>query len=177
MRYAVLAIAMAAMALPALARPVEETDRAEVGRLLVELEDSVMKLDMERTVALMPAPIFDTLAEMNGVTTDQLRTAMDQAAEQALSSVEFLSATFDMDGATEGETSSGRPYIQIPSIVDMDVNGAGKVRSRSTVLALEDGGSWYLLRVEDEAQKAALAGAYPDFDGVEFPQGSLENIE
>jgi len=57
------------------------------------------------------------------------------------------------------------------------VSPAGtKVQSTNTTLALQDGGKWYLVRIDDASQKQLLVQAYPEFSNLSVPKGTTKVI-
>jgi hypothetical protein len=59
----------------------------------------------------------------------------------------------------------------------MTIQGARRFRVDTQTLAIEDGGEWYLIRVEDAPQQALLREVYPEFVGVEFPAGTTRQLQ
>lgn len=171
MRYLLVA---ALLASPALAREVTEADRAEVADLVAEFGEVVEIGDMPGLVGFIPPPVITTIAEANGISEEVLLDAMTVAMTEALSGVTFESFEMDLEAAEAGETPQGRPYMTIPTTSVMMVEGAGRATATSTTLALEDGGEWYVARIDDATQLAVLYDTYPDFAGIEFPEGTME---
>ena len=171
-----LAVAALSLALapPALAREVTEADRAEIAAVVGEFAEVVEIGDMPGLVGFIPPPMVTTIARANGMSEDALMEAMAFAMMQAMDGVSFESFEIDLAAAESGETPAGRPYLIAPTTSIMQVEGTGRVTATSTTLALEDEGRWYIARIDDASQLAVLRDTYPDFEGIDFPEGTME---
>lgn len=73
-------------------------------------------------------------------------------------------------------SAGSRPYPLLPSTTDITPDGQGMVRASSQTLALEEGGEWWLVRVEDPQQAAVLTQADPEFAGVSVPRATMTSL-
>ena len=64
----------------------------------------------------------------------------------------------------------------IPTRTVVQTPGGTKLQSNTQTLTLEDGGKWYLIRIEDAGQIDLMRSVYPDFKGVTFPKGRAKAI-
>ena len=163
-------------AAPALAREVTAQDREAVAGLIEQLDAGMESGDMMSAMDVVPPALFEAMAEAMGLSPEEMRGAIDAALEQAMAGVEIVSHEMRLDDAREGETSEGRPYLLVPTETVMKA-GEDTVRNESDTLALEDGGAWYLVRIDDLNQVAMVQEVYPDFAGVEFPRGRMSVVE
>ena len=171
-----LLLAASIWAAPALAREVTPEDREAVADLIEQVDAAMEDGDMMAAMDVVPPALFDAMAEATGLSPEEMREAMDAALEQAMAEVEIVSSEMRLDEAEAAETSSGRPYLLVPTETVMEAGG-DTLRNESDTLALEDGGEWYLVRIDDINQIAMVQEVYPDFAGVEFPRGRMSVVE
>ncbi|PRY94520.1 hypothetical protein BCF33_0111 [Hasllibacter halocynthiae] len=167
----------ALLALPAAAQDVTDADRAAIDERIETLGDAATEWDIEGMTEVVPPEVFVYQAEQVGLEPDALKTMMAEALEGVAATVQIESFDMDLDAATEGATSTGRPYLLIPTETVMDIEGAGRVRAETHTLALEANDDWWLVRIDELPQVQALRAVYPDFAGVEFPGGTMEALE
>lgn len=173
---AILLAALLATPAAGWAREVTDADREAVSALVDQVDAAMRQGDLMAATDVVPPRIFSTMAERVGMPEEELMEAMRAAMEEAMAEVEVVSSEMRLEEATEAETSSGRPYLLIPSETVLRVGGEG-LRNETMTLALEDEGSWYLVRIDDMQQIQMLREVYPDFEGVEFPRGRMSAVE
>ena len=176
MRPLALLVTASIWAAPALAREVTEEDRGAVEVLIAQVDAAMEDGDMMAAMDVVPPALLDAMAEATGLSTEAMREAMEAALEQAMAEVEIVSSEMRLADAEEAETSEGRPYLLVPTETVMKVADQ-TLRNESDTLALEDGGAWYLVRIDDVSQIAMVQQVYPDFAGVEFPRGRMSVVE
>jgi hypothetical protein len=175
---ALAALAVAVLAGPALAQEVTPEQRDALSARVEEFGAVMDSGDMAGLLAFTPPPVRATLAEMSGLSEQELTEAMRQASEAMLAGATIDDFGMDVEGATAAATPDGaRTYLLVPTTTEVTVNGQGSLRTSSQTLALEDDGEWWLVRVEDPQQAMILAQAYPEFTGVAFPPATVEPIQ
>ena len=175
-RTTILLAAALALAAPAFAREVTAEDREAVSALIAQVDAAMESGDVMGAMDVIPPQLTERMAENFGISSEDLVRAMRASLEEAMAEVEIESSEMSLDAAEEGETSTGRPYLMIPTETVMTVAG-DTMRNESVTLALEDEGSWYLVRIDDINQIAMVQDLYPDFAGVEFPRGRMSVVE
>lgn len=172
--FASLALLMA----PAAAQEVTARDRGQIEARVDGLRAVVTSGDFAATLDVTPPALRAALAARFGLSETDLRTAMAEAMAPLMESVTLVSFDIDLDAAAARTTPDGaRTYLMIPTTTIMDVAEIGRLRVLSDTLALEEGGDWYLIRVEEEFQRTMLEQVYPEFVGVAFPPGTTELVE
>ena len=165
---------------PAGAQEVEgfsSADRAKVEARIAQLDRSVSSGDLAAAIDVVPPRIFQIVAQRAGATEDELRTAIRQMVATQMQGVTVESYDMDLSAAPPTRTPDGkRTYLLIPTTTVMAFPGVGRVRSTTSTLALEDGGEWYLVRIDDANQVAILKELWPEFSPVEFPAGTTEQL-
>ena len=94
-----------------------------------------------------------------------------------MTSMTIVSFGMDLKNAQFLLLPDDSPYALIPTETVIDMGEGGKYRAKSSTLGLLDGDTWYLVRVEDQAQVVLLKEIYPAFADVVFPTGSMETVE
>ena len=172
-----LLLAAALLAAPAAhARDVTEADREAIDARIAELDGYMEAGDMGAVSEVVPPAIFETMAAELDLSVDELLAAMTQAMEQMMTQVEIVSFEMRPEGVEGRDTASGRPYLLVPTETVMRAEGQ-TLRNESITVAMEEGGEWFLVRVDDMNQIAMLRKAFPDFEGVEFPRGRMSVVE
>ncbi len=162
----------------AFAQAITEPDKAAI-QSRVDAFDAVMRAgQMGNTIDFVPPAMLDVMAAKFDITADQLREATKAQMGAMTDQVRIDDFAMDLGSATYAVTPDGKVgYALIPTTTVMTVEGGGKMKGSSQTLALQDGGTWYLMRIDDASQADILRETYPAFEGVEFPEGSIEAIQ
>lgn len=167
--------ALALCAAPALA--FDDSDASAVRSKVADFESAVRSQNYSVFFDTIPPKMLDFIAEQAQLPPAELKAAMGAQIQTAMSSVTIEQFEIDLDAMETGDTSSGRGYAIIPTTSTVSVPNIGKTRSTNTTLALEDDGAWYLVRMDNPQQIAVLRSVYPDFEGIVFPQGTMEAVQ
>jgi hypothetical protein len=177
---ATFSIVLSAIALsggPAEAQTVKAEDQAAIQVRIDQLSGLIRQGDLIGAIDVIPVRLQDAIATRFGIPRDQIKPAMRQVMGNALDGVKIDGFGMDLAGATTLTTpTGGRTYLLIPTWTEMTVQGAGRYRADTQTVAMEDGGQWYLIRVEDAPQQAMLREVYPEFVGVEFLAGTTRQL-
>ena len=165
----------AALALPASAQ--EAVDLAPVEEAVAAFDAAFRAGDMEAVLEAAPPTLLRTMANASGMEVEALIVGMGAVLSEAMADVTFEDFEMDVAGADTGRSETGRAYAKIPTSVTMALADGSRVASTTTTLAIEDGGAWYLVRVDDGQQIAMLREAFPDMAGVEFTAGTMERLD
>lgn len=163
-----------ASALPAAA--FDAADRNAVTQEVAGFEKAVENKDYAVFFDTVPPKMMQVIADQAGMPVEALEKAMEAQITKAMGSVQMESFKMDTAAMETGETSAGRAYAKIPTESVMVAPNLGKIRATNTTLALRDEDEWYLVRIDSPAQLSILRKAYPDFEGVSFPQGTMEAV-
>lgn len=140
--------------------------------------ESLAEGDMGAVFDYMPPKILTLLAEQSGLEEDALIEMSKAQLETAMASVTMDDFAMDIEAATYQMTPDGsRGYLLIPTQSLMTVEGAGMMKASSETLVFEDGGEWYVARVDEPSQAALVQTAYPEFAGITFAPGTVEAAE
>ena len=163
------------VSLPASAQSFSDADRTAVEARISRLDGIVSSGDLAGAMEVLPPVLFRTIAERAGATEAQLLEVSRELIRTQLSGVTILDYAMDLAAAPPTLTPDGsQTYLLIPTTTLMEIPEVGRVRSRNHTLALEEGGEWYLIRVDEPAQADLVRELWPAFVGVDFPGGTTE---
>jgi hypothetical protein len=151
-------------------------DRADVAARVAGFEKAFSQGRTAEIISVIPPRMITAIARKGGVSEKVLRREMAKLTREATDKVEIVSFGMALDQAKFLTTPSGRPYGLIPTQTIIKVPGGPKLQSNNNTLTLEDGGKWYLIRVDDAQQINLMREIYPDFKGVTFPKGTSKVI-
>lgn len=166
----------AALALPALAAELTPDEQAGLEARIANFDAAMRGSDMAGILGVIPPAVLTQIATNYGVSSEDLVTSAQQQIDEALKSIAIESFGMDMATAEVVDLADGTTYVMIPTETVMDLGEAGKMRSSSKTLALLDGGTWYLMAVDDPEQIAVLRQVYPAFVDVEFTAATMEVV-
>jgi len=129
--------------------------------------------DFDAVMSMVPEKVFSQMARELEVSPEHLTSLVVKQMQDVLSEVKILE--FDMQSSEFDfeETTNGVAYVFLPTRTVVDVQGS-KVEAKSHTLALQDGGEWRLVRIEDSVQLRVLRDVYPGFAEVEFPRNVVK---
>ena len=178
MRPTAFALLASVAAAPVLAQEITDGDRAAIEARMAQYDEAMASGDLAALVGYVPPPLMDYIAGQAGVPADALVDTVRAQMGGMLDGVTIDAFAMDLDAAAFQLTPDGsRTYGLIPTTTTMTVEGAGTMRAASDTVAIEDGGDWYLVRVDDASQVAILTAVYPEFEGVAFTPGTMEAVE
>jgi hypothetical protein len=170
--------ALLTLSTPLLAQELAPEASARIEERIAAFDDVMIRMDMAATFDFVPPKLKKKIAESFGIPVEDLKSAMASALDEAMKTVKFESFGMDFAAATISTTTDGsRTYALIPTETLMSVEGAGKIRATSQTLAMDEGGEWYLVRVDDASQTTILKQVYPEFADVDFPLGQMVPAE
>ena len=163
---------------PVAAQEIVAADRAAIAARVGAFDAAMRAGRIGDTIDFMPPRLLKAIATQSGVGVEELRPAMAQQAAEAFKVVKLLSYGMDLAAASTGLTPDrSQGYMLIPTDTVMQMPDGRRIQSRSTTLALRDGGQWYLMRIDSPAHLAKLRETYPEFVGVEVPRGSMSAVD
>lgn len=151
-------------------------DSAALAQRITSFEQAFVSGNTTEVINVIPPRLIAAIAAEGGVSEKALRRQMETLTKQATAKVKIVSFGMALDRATFLTTPSGRPYGLIPTQTVVQAPNGQKLQSDNNTLALEDGGKWYLIRIDEGRQMELMREAYPAFQGVTFPQGTSKVI-
>lgn len=171
-------MALAGMAsTPAAAQGITQTDRAAIENRISAFDKMMREGRSGDSLDFVPPRLLDVIAKKFGLSSADVKPSFRQQVTEAMKHVKIVSFRMVLSSATAGVTpDKSRNYMLIPTETVVEVPGTGRVRSKSSTLAFQENGIWYLVRIDEAEQALVLREAYPEFAGVEFPAGSTTPI-
>jgi hypothetical protein len=174
---AILAVFMAlSLLLPTAAREVTEAERVALAETISDYDVAMRANDMRHIMGTLPPRILDAMAAQYSLSVEQLIAAAAREMRQVMQSVLLVSYGMDSTAVKYAELADGMQYALIPTESVIQIPGTGKIRTASETLAIMEGGTWYLMRV-DPSQLPLLVEVYPGFADIELSAGTMEAVE
>ena len=168
------ALCLVLPAMPALA--FDDSDKAAITTSFDQLISTLNNGQYDDVLAVTPPRMLDLMAQQAGMTTEALRAVTIAQTRDAFSRVTLESTSYDMDKATIGTSSTGRDYAMIPTTTIVKV-GEDRVEATGSTLAVDDDGTWNLIRIESPAHMQMVGQAYPDLADLPLPPSSMRELE
>lgn len=151
-------------------------DRAAIAQRITSFERAFAAQNIKEIINVVPPSLIAAIASDANVPQAQLRTAMETETRNAMRQINIVSFGMALDQATFLTTSKGRPYGLIPTQTVVETPAGTRLQSNNSTLTLQEGGKWYLVRIDQGRQIELLRQIYPDFKGVTFPIGSSKVV-
>lgn len=151
-------------------------DRADIAKRIASFERAFVANNTTEIVNVVPPRMIAAIAQEAGVSEKLLRSEMAKLTREATRNVKVISFGMSLKTAKFLTTPTGRVYGLIPTQTVVQTPAGRKLQSNNQTLTLEDGGKWYLIRIDDARQIELMRKVYPDFKGVTFPKGSSKVI-
>jgi hypothetical protein len=159
---------------PSPGRALTDTEKAALQNAVENFTGAMRRNDFPTIVASsIPPRLLQLIAGKGDVPPDALRKSIVAQTEQIMSVVKIESFSFDFAAAQFKELPGGAPYVLIPTVTNMAVQGR-QVTGKDQTLAFVEDGKWYLLRVANAQQSSMIREAYPEYQNVDFPLGTME---
>ena len=127
-------------------------------------------------VDVVPPKVQANLAARSGLSPAALRKQVIAQTRQVSKVVKIVSYGMATDQAKFEQLPSGRSYALIPTQTVVQLPSGRQMQSNNTTLAFQDGGKWYLVRIDEDTQRNLLVQAYPEFAGLRVAKGTTKAI-
>jgi hypothetical protein len=134
-------------------------------------------LDIKVITGVIPPKVKAYIRDQAKLTDAQLEEGMATVLKQTMEKVKIISFKIEPDKATSHDISNDRTYLLLPTETVMSITEGEKIVVKSQTLAMLEGDTWYLVRINDAQQRMILGEVYPEFKGVEFPDEQMETIK
>ncbi|MBV7410517.1 hypothetical protein [Maritimibacter sp. DP1N21-5] len=159
----------ALIAAPQIASAFDDSDRAGVEARVATFEAAFTSRDYAGVLDVLPPRLLDFMSEELDIPRAELADTMTKQMGIFLSDVTIDAFAMDTASMTTGETPEGTTYAFIPTTTTFTSPEIGTRTLESQTLALEEGGAWYLTRIEMKQQYDIVKGIYPGFAGIPLP--------
>jgi len=162
---------------PVTAADIDDSDKAEIAERVALLGAAIAGPDFSGLSEVVPPRILDHIAGLYGIGVEDLKSTMAEEMAEAMEIATIEDFSTEVAQSVYLETADGTPYALIPTRTVVTVKDAGTFEALSQTLAIEDDGTWYLIRVDEIAQIEILRTVYPSFAETEFPAHELKILE
>lgn len=163
-------------ALPAAARPLEAAEARQMQSAVDGYLRAIGRGEADRVVAALPPRIKNIFAGSAGIEAGQLDAVLTEQTAALLKAATFADFAADVTGveATDSALPDGsRVTWAIVPTQFTAANARGKTLNRQSLLVLNEGGEWYMMRIEGAQQQQLVAIAYPFLKDVAFPEATV----
>jgi hypothetical protein len=171
--FAALCLALL-LATPVSARTVTEAEKAALHSAIEALSAALRQGNYPLVIKLsMPPSLLQHFATRAETTPEAFQNIVIEQIKKSMAVVKIESFSLDFARARYGELRSGEPYVLIPTTTAMTA-GDRHVTGKDHTLAFVEDGRWFLIRISDDQQIATIREAYPDYQDVDLPLGTME---
>ncbi|MFV0361338.1 hypothetical protein [Tropicimonas sp.] len=168
-----LAAALALTGAPSLA--FDDTDSAAIATAYDRMLSDTQSGNYQGVFDVMPPAFLENMAGQSGMSVEEVEQLVVSQMEQVMTQISFEEASYDLGAAETGTSAAGRDYALIPSRTVMKADGR-RIEATGTTLAVEDGGQWYLIRLETPQHLQLVGEVYPDLAGLVLPQSTMREL-
>jgi hypothetical protein len=170
-------LAACAFSLSVHAKEFQSQELAALKDRIASFSAAFETLDIKVIIGVIPPKVKAYIRDQAKVTDAQLEEGMAAVLKKTMEQVKILSFKIEPDEATSHDITDGRTYLLLPTETVMSITEGEKIIVKSQTLAMLEGDTWYLVRINDAQQRMILGQVYPEFKGVEFPDEQMETIE
>jgi hypothetical protein len=180
LRLALLAaILMAGSALSAWARPLTAEEAESLNKAVTRYLSSIQSRNAESIVNAIPPRVLNIFAGTAGIEAKDLNAVLEKQTAELMKDSSFTDLTSDQTAldATDATMDDGTKvtWVAVPTAFTATVKGK-KTRNEQALLALDEGGKWYFLRIDGAQQKMIAALAYPFLANATMPEPKVTPI-
>ncbi len=140
---------------------------------------AIKENDIEMVMRMLPPRFLEYLSEVSGVSVKAIIASAADQGHEVMGQVEISEFSMGLgefnaiDVSNFGTNNVVYGLVQMSFVLDML---ATRSRHDSEVLAINDEGVWYLLRIASSEQLGLLQLVYPFFAGLPLPKNSSVEI-
>lgn len=153
---------------PLTASAFDASDKAAVEPVVAAFKQDFTALDFTGVVEVMPPKVIDYMAKQMNMKSGELTEMLIQQLSVFSGQVTIEKFNLFLNRAKTGTTPDGIDYAFIPTKT-VAKGPDGRKTFNTQTLALQDGGKWYLMRLEAPQQYAIVQIVYPGFANVKMP--------
>lgn len=178
MRIVVVALVVAFWLVPATpdARDITATENTALEARIAAFDTAIRANDYATVISIVPPRLFETIATDNHLPVERLREVVAEQMSTIFEGATIETFRMDLAAAEHRQLPGGEPYLLLPTTTVIVVPSAGRVQFDTKTLAVAEGGTWYLVRLDDPTQIDVLRRAYPEFAGETFPLGASRQL-
>ncbi|MGB3314425.1 MAG: hypothetical protein WBB85_08425 [Albidovulum sp.] len=168
-----IAFALSALlALPAFARPLATDEMDTLGKAVDGYLAAIEKADAPAIVSALPPRILNVFAGATGTEAKKLEATLVDQTKAMMKDSRFRDLAYGRSQlvAEDAALADGTAvtWVLIPTAFVSETK-SGKTKHEQPLLALNEGGDWYFLRIDGPQSQQLAAIAYPFLAEIEFP--------
>ncbi|MAM60720.1 hypothetical protein [Maritimibacter sp. UBA3975] len=164
----ILTAAAFATALPLSALAFDNSDKAAVQAVTQSFAQDFKSNNFEGVLNAMPPRVLDYMSRQTGIPANQLASTLAKQMSVFMDDVKVEKFNMNMNRMATGTTNDGIDFAFIPTRTTVK-GPEGRQTTNTQTLALQDGGAWYLVRIEQAQQYEIVKAVYPGFANVRLP--------
>lgn len=176
---ALIAAMVFGAALPAAARPLAADETETLDRSVGRYLSAIGSKNAEGIVAAIPPRVLNVFAGTAGIEAKNLNATLQKQTAEMMKDSSFSELTYDGTSldATDVTMADGTPitWVTVPTAFTAVVKGT-KTRNEQPLLALNEGGKWYFMRIDGPQQKMIAALAYPFLSEAAMPEATVTPV-
>ena len=182
-RHFVTAIAFALtalMALPSAARDLTADEASALDKAAASYLRAVERGDAEGIVAALPPRVLTVFGAASGIEEAKLTKTLVEQTDALMKSTTFrdVAASDEVPPAGDATLADGTEVVWAILKTSFISEAAGKATQNwQPLLALNEGGKWYFLRVEGPQSKDLASIAYPFLAEIDFPSAASAPVK
>lgn len=147
------------------ARDLTSVERGTLARAVAQFDRAMRTKNIAAIIDVVPPRVTQHMAARAGIDHARLRRAVIQQTREVMNANVIQGFAMDVANARYGATANGTPYALIPTTTVVSLGGKNVTKTSNT-LAMQDGGRWYLLDLNQPSRVAIFTQVYPEFQGV-----------
>ena len=172
-------IAPVLTAIPSDARSLTADEAASLDGAAASYLRAVGRGDAERIVAALPPRVLTVFGAASGIEAKKLTKTLVEQTSALMDATTFtnVAASGEVPQAGDAVLEDGTAVVwAILKTSFVTETGGKSTQNWQPLLALNEGGEWYFLRVEGPQSKQLAAIAYPFLNDIDFPSAASAPI-
>lgn len=152
------------------------TDASVLKATIKDFSTALRLGDYQRIQRVIPRRIIRKMAADAGASPNAVINEMAKVMARGMEKVNVLSFDMQTENLKCGLAGGVMKYVQVPTEMIVDIEGAGRHSMSSHTLALLEEETWYLLRVSEPQELMTLTDLYPELAAIEFPPATMTRL-
>jgi hypothetical protein len=153
------------------------TDREVLTATINDFSTALRLGDYQRIQRVIPRRIIRKMAADAGASPRAVIDGLAKVMARGMQKIEVVAFDMQTENLRCTMAGSALKYVQVPTEMIVDIEGAGRHSMSSHTLALLEGGMWYLLRVSEPQELLVLTDLYPELAAIEFPPAKMTRLQ
>ncbi|MFN0115107.1 MAG: hypothetical protein ACKVPY_10565 [Paracoccaceae bacterium] len=164
---------------PAQARPLTEDEAEALDKAVSRYLSASGSKNAEGIVAAIPPRVLNVFAGAYGIEAKNLDKTLIEQTAAMMKQASFSDLTSDQTALDAADVAmadgTAVTWVIVPTAFTAETKG-NKTRNEQPLLALNEGGKWYFMRIEGEEVRKIVAFAYPFLAEAVLPEARVTPI-